>query len=360
MPQPETVFEGVHSLPAGSWLDYDGRTVRVAPYWRLPYADKLDLPYAEAMRRTRELVADSVRLRLRSDVPLGVFLSGGVDSTVIAYESARHLGGELRTFTIAVDDPAFDESQVAARSARALGIQNVVLRLEPSPLDELQRLVRQYDQPFADPSAIPSLAVCRLARQHVKVVLNGDGGDEVFAGYRRHLAARLSGMLAHLPAFAAHAGASLAELCARGRRSAAGFAARLFRGLTLPTGARYLAWTGDMLLEADKLRVWRGGRMRPTEEWLESVIPQGLSPLDTQLAGDVSVNLLSDLLVKMDIASMAASLEARSPLLDHTLAEFVASLPDGYRIRGGRLKALLRDSYRGCIPDEVLRAAARL
>src|SRR5439155_7179075 len=162
------------------------------------------------------------------------------------------LGGALRTFTIAMGEAAFDESPVAARTARALGVQNTVLPLQVSPLAELQRLVRHYDQPYADSSAIPSLAVSRLARQHVTVVLNGDGGDELFAGYRRSWAARHSGLLGGLLARGLTAVAKVFSLVARRRRSALGFWARYARGVGLRPGARYLVWTRDMLREADK------------------------------------------------------------------------------------------------------------
>ena len=228
-----------------------------------------------------------------------------------------------------MDEAAFDESAVAVRTARALGVQHTVLPLRVSPLEELQRLVRHYDQPYADSSAIPSTAVSRLAREHVTVVLNGDGGDEVFAGYRRYLAAQRSRALGRLLAGVVTVSAGIFSLVAPQRRSALGFGARYARGLGLRPGERYLVWTRDILRERDKRRVWKGGKMRPTEEWIESVLPPGLSGLDTQLYGDIYIILLSDLLVKMDMATMAASLEGCSPLLDHTLAEFTAGLPDG-------------------------------
>jgi len=359
VPQPETIFEGVFTLPAGSWLQFDGRRTEIRAYWRLDYSVKERIPYAEAVARTRELVSEAVRLRLRSDVPLGVFLSGGVDSSVIAYEAARHVGKTLRTFTVAMGETSFDESPIAVRTARALGVQNTVLTLRVSPLDELLRIVRHYDQPYADSSAIPSTAVSRLARQHVTVVLNGDGGDELFAGYRRHLAARHSKSLGRLLAGVVTASAKVFSVVAPKRRSALGFGARYARGVALRPGARYLVWTRDSLRESDKRRVWRGERMRPTEDWIESVLPQGLSGLATQLYGDIYITLLSDLLVKMDMATMAGSVEGRSPLLDHTIAEFTASMPDSYLLRHWRRKALLRDAYRGLVPDEVLDAPKR-
>src|SRR5205807_1633083 len=126
VPQPETIYEGVYALPPGSWLTFDGQRQEIRSYWRLNYSVKARMPYAEAVGRTRELVLEAVRLRLRSDVPLGVFLSGGVDSSVIAYEASRMVGETLRTFTVAMGEASFDESPVAIRTARALGVQNTV------------------------------------------------------------------------------------------------------------------------------------------------------------------------------------------------------------------------------------------
>ncbi len=359
VPQPETAFDGVYAVPPASTLRFDCEELKIEPYWKLEQRTKAAIPYEDALWATRSHVAEAVRLRLRSDVPLGVFLSGGVDSSVVAYEAARVVGENLQTFTIAMDESRFDESAVAGRTAESLGVRNTVLPLRVAPLQTLLSLVRRYDQPFADPSAIPSLAVSELARQRVTVILNGDGGDEVFAGYRRHMAAHLSGVLGPLPwAVTAFSGWILG-LLARERRSVLGFAARLARGLAQKPGARYLTWTSDRMQERDKRSIWQGDRMRPTEEWIESIQPAGLSGLDTQIATDIRVNLLSQLLVKMDIATMAHSLEGRSPLLDHKLAEFLATMPDRHRLRRGQLKSLLRDAYRGLLPGEVITGRKR-
>ena len=354
VPQPATVFRGVKAVPPGCTLSFDGREVQIRPYWSLNYTRKRRISYADALARTRELVTEAVRIRLRSDVPLGVFLSGGIDSSVVAVEAADVIGPGLETFTVAVDDSRFDESAVAARTARQLGVKHTVLPLEVTPRETLLELVRHYDQPFSDPSAIPSLAISRLASRHVTVVLNGDGGDEVFAGYRRHLAAHLAGQLGWIPGWCAHLGASVLGWCSRRRRSPLGFAARLCRGLKLEPSERYLAWTSDKLREIDKRESWRGPPVRATEDWLAGICPKGLGALDTQTATDIRVHLLSGLLVKMDMATMAYSLEGRSPLLDHRLAEFVASLPPGFRLRGGRLKSLLKDGWRDRLPAEVI------
>jgi asparagine synthase (glutamine-hydrolysing) len=356
VPQPETVFREVYVLPPASWMRFDGETLHMEEYWRLEYEPKASLSYENAQHRVRELIRDAVRLRLRADTPLGVFLSGGLDSSVVAYEAAQEVQGSLETFTVSVGDERYDESAVARLTARHLGVRHTVLPLKVSPVNELEQLVKLYDQPYSDSSAIPSLAVSRLARQHVKVVLNGDGGDELFAGYRRYVAVRYADRLAHLPIHVLRRFAGFMEMALgqRLRRTPLALLARFLRGFTLTRGERYLVWTMDMLREPEKKRVWIGGPMRPTEEWIESRLPTGLSQLDTQMLGDIRIILLNALLVKMDMATMGASIEGRSPLLDHVLAEFAARLPDDYKIRHGRTKALVRDAYSGLLPAAVI------
>ncbi len=362
IPQPETVFEGVHALPPASWMTYDGGSLEIKEYWRLECTPRNVESYMNVMPAVRELISDAVRIRLRSDVPLGVFLSGGIDSSVIAYEASRQVGASLKTFTIRVNDPKLDESHVARRTAESLGVENTVLTLEIDPLEDLESVIRLYDQPFADASALPSMRVSRLAAEHVKVVLNGDGGDELFAGYRRYLAFHYGRLLGWLPRSAlAVAGRFLQERSGPGgRRSSTAFAARLMRGLASTPGERYLIWTLDMLGERDKARIGRMGPVRPTEAWIEENTPMHTpAGLDRAMLMDQRVNLLSCLLVKMDIASMSASVEARSPLLDHHTAEFAARLPESYKIRYGKTKALLRDAYDGLLPPEVIHGPKR-
>jgi asparagine synthase (glutamine-hydrolysing) len=356
VPQPETVYNGVYALPPASWMRFDGQASHIQEYWRLDYAPKSLLSYEDAQCQVRELIGQAVKLRLRSDTPLGVFLSGGLDSSVVAYEAAQGVRESLQTFTVAMDDELYDESALAAATARHLGIRNTVLRLNVSPLEELERLVRLYDQPYSDSSAIPSLAIARLAREHVKVILNGDGGDELFAGYRRYVAVQYGDLPSHFSLHAVRKVASFLEklLGQRWRRTPLAMVARFLRGFTLRPGERYLVWTVDMLREPDKKKEWLGEAMRPTEEWIESLLPRGLSGLDTQMAGDVRILLLNALLVKMDMATMGASVEGRSPLMDHVLAEFAAKLPDNFKIRHGRTKALIRDAYRGLLPYQVI------
>jgi asparagine synthase (glutamine-hydrolysing) len=359
VPQPETIYEGVHVVPPGSVLDYDGRRVRLRRYWSL-VPHRHERPYEALLEDVRDAIREAVRIRLRSDVPLGVFLSGGIDSSIVAYEAAQLTGSSLETFTVAAADPELDESMIAQRTARALGVRHTILPLDVEPRSGLEFLVRHYDQPFADSSAIPSLAIAKAARAHVKVVLNGDGGDELFAGYRRYLGAALvqwDAPRASEVAFARAFDRLGSKLGAR--RSGLGFVARLLRGASRSPGARYLVWTSDMLDDREKTRIWRGGGVEPTERFLESIAIRHPPGLDRQMLTDHAVNLASDLLVKMDMATMAHSLEARSPLLDHRVAELAFSIPIRQLLGRGRTKAILRDAYRGRLPEEVLEGKKR-
>ena len=358
VPQPSTIYEGVFCVPAGTHATFRDGNLNIRSYWSPTFIPKTDMTYDEAQSETRRLIGESVRLRLRSDVPLGVFLSGGVDSSVVAYEAAQVLGSDLQCFTMSTGGE-LDESNVAAQTARQLGVQHHVLPLRLDPVVGLQTVVQHYDQPFADPSAIPSLQIAKMAAEHVTVVLNGDGGDEVFAGYRRYVAGVSAERLSWIPQpVAAKLAAGLGSRMGI-RRSPLGFAARFARGLAMAPEERYLAWTTDMLRESDKRAHWVGQPVEATERLVRQTLVPGLSQLDQQLESDRRINLLSDLLVKMDMACMAHSLEARSPLLDHTLAEFAWRLPDRYRVRRGTPKSVLRDSYRGVLPKSVTSGAKR-
>ena len=358
VPQPSTIYEGICCVPAGTHATFNNGHLDIRSYWSPTFNPKTNLSYAEAEIETRRLVGESVRLRLRSDVPLGVFLSGGVDSSVIAYEAAQVLGSDLQCFTVSTGGE-LDESNLAAGTARTLGVQHHVLPLRLDPAEGLQTVVQHYDQPFADSSAIPSLQIAKMAAEHVTVVLNGDGGDEVFAGYRRYVAAAYASRMSWIPQTVAARVAATLGFATTVRRTPLGLAARFARGVALAPDERYLAWTSDMLRESDKRAHWVGPPVEATERLVRETLAPGISQLDQQLKSDRHINLLSGLLVKMDMACMAHSLEARSAFLDHVVAEFAWRLPDGYRIRRGTPKKVLRDAYRDALPSGVTSGAKR-
>jgi len=359
VPQPTTIFAGARALPPASTAHFSNGNLALSTYWAPAFHPKsgLDLPTAKEM--TRERVQDAVRVRLRSDVPLGVFLSGGLDSSIIAFEASRVVGAQLETFTIATGD-ALDESEVAQATAQALGVRNTTLPLTVDPVLGVQAVVDHYDQPFADSSAIPSMQVAALAGEHVSVVLNGDGGDELFGGYRRHVAAQRLQRFHAVPRTAALLAARTLGALPGGRRSLPGIGARFARGLSLSAEERYFVFTADMLREGDKQLHWCGPAAAPTERLVTAHTDKRLSYLDQQQLNDIQLNLTSDLLVKMDMACMASSVEGRSPFMDHQLAEFAFALPDDLRVGPrGTTKHALREAYRDLLPEQVINGAKK-
>jgi asparagine synthase (glutamine-hydrolysing) len=362
VPHPQTPYRGITHLEPGTVATFarDGRQTD-RKYWQLTFPDerrpRATPPRAEAAARVRELVTAAVERRLMSDVPLGAFLSGGVDSTIVVGVMSRLMREPVRTFSIGFEgDPDFDETSIAAATAARFGTRHTEFKVRPSAVDLIDTLVRCHDGPFADSSAIPTYLVAQLTRQHVTVALTGDGGDEVFAGYLRFgaalaaekvpswMAAAASGILDRLPA-----PRNERHILARGRRFS--------RAAARPLQDRLTAWAGifyddlrELLPDAsiDYCRHLRG---------LRGI--DGASPLNQLLAANFHSYLHDDLLVKADRMSMANSLEARAPFLDTALVEYVAALPDDYKLRGTTTKVILREAFADLLPDEVNRAPKR-
>ena len=351
---PRCVLAGYEKLPPGHLAEWRNGELTVRPYWTPPYADgeQTGVSDADWLDRTRETVTEAVRLRLRSDVPLGAFLSGGVDSTVVtavAQRLNREAGGEpLKTFSIGFAEAKYDETEHARVAAETLGTEHREFRVAPDALAALPRLAFHYDEPFGDSSAIPTLALSEHTRDHVTVALSGDGGDELFCGYDRYravaLAARLdrAGPLKSLLAarFWQRLPSSVEQksLMRRGKR----FLAELGK----PPAERYARWVG--IFDAET----RADLYAPDfRERLAAGSPDGGGalarafadcrcddPVRTATCADVRTYLPGDILTKVDRASMAVGLEARSPLLDHRVAELAARIPQAVKTRGGRPK----------------------
>ncbi len=355
IPEPWTIYDGVYCLKPGHWMKINATGMKSQPYWALVRLPKVKISYQEAQRRLQSLIQESVKLQLRSDVPLGVFLSGGMDSSVIAYEASREIGSTLTAFTVATPGFETDESAIAKQTAEKLGIRHKILEMKLAPRDSIFQVVGHYDQPFSDSSAIPSMAISKLASNYVKVVLNGDGGDEVFGGYRRYVANRHLDLWGHfVPSFVWRLLVNSLGKAPDSRRTAFGFLHRIARGYLQPPAMRFLTWTNDQLNELDKKRWWIGKPQSPTEALIENKLNEisNYSWVDRQLELDRAF-ILPGLMVKMDMASMAASLEARSPFLDHKIVEFAALLPDSYKVGLKTGKKILRDAYRGLLNDGV-------
>jgi len=373
---PETIYREVRSvLPSRILVVRDREVVDERTYWQLAFEPKLRLGSEEAVEQTNELLREAVRLRLRSDVPVGAFLSGGIDSGIVTAMAAQQYAGKLITVTIGVEDGRFDERPLARQVAERYETDHHEVLIRPDVARDLPTIAANYDQPFGDSSAVPSYYVAQAARRFVKVVLNGDGGDETFAGYRHFLAGRLSGKL-HWADRPACRGLwrllSGALPVPRSFRTKYAFAHRLVRGMGLAPAERYLAWTVDGLTEPEKRwlcgtagRADGHGMPGPSACWLDGTAPASRlsqGPLDTfrrcgaldrMLGTGFHTWLPASLLVKMDIACMAHGLEARSPLLDHVLIDSVARFPESVKLPGMQTKPLLRRLSQRYLPADV-------
>ena len=372
---PQTIYRHVRSVEPGEMLVVrDRRVASRRRYWRLQMLPKTNLGREEAVEQVDGLLREAVRLRLRSDVPVGCFLSGGIDSGLVTAMAAAEQSDPLTTITIGFEDGSFDERPLAKLVAQRYGTHHHEVMVRPDVVADLPRIVAAYDQPFGDSSSIPSFYVAKAAREFVKVVLNGDGGDELFAGYRRYVAGWINGRLRWFDRpFCRPMWRWLHRLLPqpRGFRSGYAFGHRLVRGLALDPVARYLAWAQDVFDE-DRLRAlgtrapafMPGGRFTGLER-SDRILRETMAalddcgPIDRMLATDFATILPHDLLVKMDIATMANSLEARSPFLDHVLIETAARYPEAVKLNGFTTKPLLRELSKRYLPAPVQTAPKR-
>ncbi|KAF1722003.1 asparagine synthase (glutamine-hydrolyzing) [Pseudoxanthomonas wuyuanensis] len=355
VPAPGSIFQGVRKLPPAHYLRYRDGQVSLHRYWRPSLAHKTALSEAEAGERLEELLDRAVASRLVSDVPFGAFLSGGLDSSTVVALMARHLAQPVKTFTIGFKEAAYSELDDARRVASHLGTEHHELVVEPDAVSLLEKLVWHFDEPFADSSAVPTFLVSELAGKHVKMVLTGDGGDELFGGYDRYLRLmkleRLGSLRKPVAGLLTAAGAMLPN--PYGERLA-----RVGERLRLPFQERYLSGVAVMRADiAQRLRAQAGGSAHfdlPALHEAGSDLGAGDSALDRAVAIDLQSYLPDDILVKLDRMAMAASLEGRSPFLQPDLAEFALSLPESYRVRGGRGKHLLREVAAKWLPPRAI------
>ena len=362
VPGPWSAFRGVRKLPPAHYLVLrDGRT-SLHRYWELRHTPKRTDGEAALTEELLARLGEAVRLRLISDVPVGALLSGGLDSSAVVAMIRHATSGPIRTFSIGFDRPDYDETRYARLVAQHLGTEHHEAVVKPDAVAGVPRLVWHYNEPFADSSALPSLAVCEMARGFVTVALNGDGGDETFLGYDRYLATAVLNRLDWVPrpvrALAGAAGRGLPRGMAK---SLAYRLRRVTDVLTLEPRDRYAKWM-SAFGNADKRELYAPAlrqELRTTDSL--ALLDQAYEASDAttfveRIAhADVQLYLPDDLLVKMDIASMAHSLEVRSPFLDHEVVEFAASLPLHLKLRGWTQKYLLRRAMRGLLPEAVIR-----
>ena len=363
VPHPNTGFRGIKKLPPGHYLVTDGVKVILEPYWSLQVepADTETIDEKEVSQKLLDLLTEATQIRLVSDVPVGVLLSGGVDSNAVAAIMSRH-SDQIKTFTVGFGDELYDERNEARFLAKKIGADHHEMLVKPEITEILPKLVRAYDEPFADPSIVPSYYVAQMASQHVKVALNGDGGDESFAGYGKYVQGMAAKSLQGIPTSIgrffsrilnqkkAGKAKSLSEVLALTGSSPASVFAQLGLVISVP-------YVDSLINPNFKNMIGTGNALAHLLECYENHYSG--DTVNTMLAVDRETYLPDDLLFKIDIATMSHGLEARSPLLDHHLVKYVAGLPGNWKLRGLEKKYILKQALRDVLPPQVLKRRKR-
>jgi asparagine synthase (glutamine-hydrolysing) len=365
VPAPLSIYEGINKLPAAHKLTFQNGKADVQCYWQLNYSTVTPIPSEqEAAERLQELLADSVRMRLVSDVPLGVLLSGGVDSSSVAALAVRASSEAVKTFSISFAEASFDESAYARGVAKFLGTDHHEERLSANLAANLVSEIGAWmDEPFSDPSLVPTYLLSRFTRKHVTVALGGDGGDEIFAGYPMYAGIKWAEIYKRVPLSMRD---KIIEplirlLPVKTKNLSFDYKAmRFVTGAKYDPVARHHIWFGSFtpdeqkqLLTANALAETNGDIYQQAREMMtacgETDPVKSMQNLDTRLY------LAEDILTKVDRASMAVSLEVRAPFLDPRVAEFAASLPSDYKLRGHKTKYILKKAVHDLLPPFVTR-----
>jgi asparagine synthase (glutamine-hydrolysing) len=361
VPEEFCIFKNVRKLPPGHFLVYKNGAVRTEQFWDFEYGEVFEPKTEEELAtELREKIKDAVRVRLISEVPLGAFLSGGVDSSAIVGMMAEILETPVKTFSIGFNEDTFSELEYARLAAKHFGTEHHEFIVTPDLVETIGELVRHFDEPFSDPSSMPTYMVSKMAREHVTVVLSGDGGDELFAGYTRYLTdKKRGGGLGNLPK-AVRRGLMrpLSEALPHGARGK-----NFLYNTSLDAFDRYIdsiSQFGDLKkreLYAERFKAKLDGESETGGEIfrrLAAHVSTG-DPLDNLLYLDAKTYLPGDILTKVDRMSMAASLEARVPLLDQNLIDFVTrEIPAGLKLKGVQTKYIFKKALAGLVPNEIL------
>lgn len=361
VPHPQTIYQHASKVPPGHAAVIREGKLKVTRYWRVDLRHEVDISEQEAASQLQELLHDSVRLRLRSDVPLGAFLSGGVDSSLIVALAQEQLDQPLHSFSIGFSEADFDETAYARQVAAWMRTDHREFQVKPDAVGVLDRLAWHYDEPFGDSSAIPTWYLCEMTRKHVTVALSGDGGDELFAGYERYRALWLSQWMDRALGLRSILGSRVVQSLPASTRQRS-FVRRLQRfgaALNEPMARRYMNWL-QIFPERMRADLYRPEFVEqlPDEDpfeffegaWAET---QGRDLVSQASLSDLVTYLPCDLMTKVDIASMAHGLECRQPFLDYRLVEFAAALPSRLKFRGRKGKRLLRTAFDKLLPRQI-------
>jgi asparagine synthase (glutamine-hydrolysing) len=357
VPCPWTLVDGVKKLPPGHWYEWHDGSVRTESYWRLPAAAPQVRDLESAKQELDFLLQQSVREHLLSDVPLGVWLSGGIDSSTILHYAAATNHARLKTFSISFNGRSFDETEHIQRVVSHYGTDHEQLDLNPQ--EDLQGAIEQFayysDEPSADAGALPVWFLSRMCKSHATVALSGEGADEIFAGYLTYRANHLARTMRSLPPAAIRlALAGLRSWPVSDEKISLEYKLKRFlEGSLLPPEQAHIYWNGTFS-EAAKARLLRRPLPGAMDDILENLAVTAKGGLAPYLAFDQQYYLADDILVKSDRMSMAHAVEVRPPFLDHRILEFAATLPDTMKMRGSRQKFLLKELMKGKLPPSIL------
>jgi asparagine synthase (glutamine-hydrolysing) len=365
IPSPHTIFKEAKKIPAASYLVWDNKGIGVRQYWSPfePQKRENNLSEVEAELRIMELLTESVKRRLISDVPLGVFLSGGIDSSTITALAQKEVPGKIKTFSIGFEDPSFDESKYASLASRYIGTEHHEQTMTPDDLlNIVPRLPEILDEPMADASILPTYLLSKFTRGHVTVALGGDGGDELFAGYPTYLAHKFAMQYGRYLEVLHPAISFLGNLLpvSDDNISFDFKVKRFLSGIGYPDGIRNSVWLGSFpfaenqrVLSPEVLSQFSQDRLAE-----DIYLHEGEYPYNDRITKlqylDLKLYFQESVLVKVDRASMACSLEVRAPFLDFELVEFVMNLPSTLKLKGFTSKYILKKAMKNWIPDNVI------
>ena len=363
IPHPDTIFKGIYKLPPGHTLTCDGEgRIKIREYWDVKFGQSPESAdsYAEELR---EKLKESVRLRLLSDVPLGVLLSGGIDSSSIAALMSSLVDEPIKTFSIGFEEKSFNELEYARIVANMYGTDHHEMIVKPNAVELLPKLVWHFDEPFADSSAIPTYLVSKMAREHVKVVLSGEGGDEVFAGYETYAAYRAAELYSRIPRLIRKKliRPIVHSLPASTKKVSFDYKAKIFvDGDDFSPERRHYWW--KLIFSEDAKKQLYSQEMLSDNIFDDSFgefakyfdRTDAVDMLNRILYVDTKVYLANDILVKSDRSSMANSLELRVPMLDHNVVEFAASIPPELKLNGFQKKYILKKAMEPLLPKKIL------
>jgi asparagine synthase (glutamine-hydrolysing) len=364
VPAPMSIYKGVSKLPAAHILIVENGEVRTRRYWNLDFHKNGNVPSIEkAASELRELLSDAVRMRLVSDVPLGILLSGGIDSSTVAAFATQHATEKVKTFSIGFEEDSFDESRYARLVAKHLNTEHFEDRLSAEKAGDLISEIGQWlDEPLSDGSLIPTYLLARFVRQHVTVALGGDGGDELFAGYPMYVAHKMAAVYGAVPGFLRRGVIEPVVNALPVSTSNMSFdykAKRFVRASHLDPVARHHTWFGSFSIEQQQdlltpeiISQTSGDIYRGARDTLNLI--DSTNEIERMQFLDINFYMAEDILTKVDRAAMAVSLETRAPFLDPRVGQFAMSIPADYKLRGRKGKYILKQAVKDLLPREIL------